>query len=114
MRMRPDRMIVGELRGSEIIPFMLAMNNGHKGLISSIHANCARDGLERAALLFEMNIKDKSLSYSEVLKLISRNIDYVIHISDKKVTELIKVIGANGERVSYEFVYSENKYECKE
>ncbi len=105
LRMRPERIVIGELRGPEIIPFVLSMNNGHKGLISTIHANKAKDGLERAALLFEMNVKEKSLSFSDILKLTSRNIEYVIHIENKKIQEVIKVFSSDGERISYEYVY---------
>jgi type IV secretion system protein VirB11 len=114
LRMRPARIILGEMRGPEIIPFMLAMNNGHGGLMSTIHSNNARDGIERIALLFEMNIKNKSLKFSEVLKLISSNINYVIHLKDKRIHEIIKVIGSDGERINFEYIYSENKYPCKE
>ncbi|MBT7611107.1 MAG: Flp pilus assembly complex ATPase component TadA [Bacteriovoracaceae bacterium] len=114
LRMRPERIILGEMRGSEVIPFMLAMNNGHKGLMSSIHSINARDGVERIALLFEMSIQNKSLSYSEVLKLISQNINYVIHMENKKITEIIKVFGSDGERINFEYIYSENKYPCSE
>jgi type IV secretion system protein VirB11 len=114
LRMRPDRIILGEMRGAEIVPFMLAMNNGHNGLMSSIHANNARDGIERLALLFEMNIKNKTLTFSEVLKLISNNVNYAIHMKEKKVVEVIKILGSDGERVNFEYIYSENRYACSE
>ena len=107
LRMRPERIILGEMRGAEIVPFLLAMNNGHKGLMSTIHAENAKEGLERVALLFEMNISQKTLTYSEVLKLIARNVDYVLHLEHKKIKELIKVFGSDGDHISYEYIYSE-------
>ena len=114
LRMRPDRIILGEMRGEEVIPFILSMNNGHRGLMSTIHANCASDGLNRVALLFELKVQNKSIDYSTILKMVARNINYVVHLDKKKVTEIIKVFGSDGERVTFEYIYSLNKNACKE
>ena len=54
MRMDPDRIILGEVRSHEVVPFILAMNTGHKGLISTIHANNAIETIDRLALLFSL------------------------------------------------------------
>ncbi|MFW5887198.1 MAG: CpaF/VirB11 family protein [Bacteriovoracia bacterium] len=97
LRMKPDRILLGEIRSKEIIPFILAMNTGHKGLMATLHANSARDALQRAALLFCLYHSGGELSFSDVLKLICQNIDYVIHLSNRKVTEIIKVYGAEKE-----------------
>jgi pilus assembly protein CpaF len=51
LRMRPDRIVVGEIRGAEVIDMLQAMNTGHNGSMSSIHANSPRDGLSRLELL---------------------------------------------------------------
>ena len=108
MRMRPDRMILGEMRSKEVVPFMLSMNNGHKGLMSTIHANSAYDAVLRVALLFEFYNESQSITYDQILKLISKDLDYVIHMEYKKVTEIIKVIGYSNQKIRFETIYSSN------
>ncbi len=106
MRMRPDRLILGEMRSHEVVPFLLSMNNGHKGLMSTIHANNAHDAILRSALLFEFYNESKSITYEQILKLISKDLDYVIHMENKNVVEIIKVIGFSNQQVRYEVIYS--------
>lgn len=114
LRMRPDRIIIGEMRGSEVIPFTLNMNNGHKGLISTIHSENALEALFRFALLFELMSKESSIKYETILKLAAKNIDYVVHLENKKVKEVIKVFGSDGKNISFERVYFENMKPCSE
>jgi Flp pilus assembly CpaF family ATPase len=101
MRMSPDRVVLGEIRSKEVEPYLLAMNTGHKGLLSTVHANSAKDALERIALLFKI-YSSQDLSYQLVLKLICSNIDYVLYISDKKITHIIKVFGSEENNVFFE------------
>ena len=102
MRMRPDRIILGEMRSTEVIPFLLSMNNGHQGSMSTIHANSAVNAIQRAALLFEFYNESKSITYEQILKLICQNLDYVIHLDNKKVVEIIKIIGYSNDQIRYE------------
>lgn len=106
MRMRPDRLILGEMRSKEVIPFMLSMNNGHKGLMSTIHANSALDAIQRIGLLFEFYNESKSITYEQILKLISKDLDYIIHMENKKVSEIIRIIGYSNQQVRFENIYS--------
>lgn len=101
MRMSPDRIVVGELRSSEAEPFLLAMNSGHKGLLSTVHANSALDAISRVALLVRLYAKN-SLDYNLVTTLACQNIDYVVYMEDKKVKEIIEVFGSEGGQVFYE------------
>lgn len=105
LRMSPDRLIVGEMRSTEVVPFLLAMNTGHKGLMSTIHASSGIDALARISLLFSLFSEGSDISYSLVTKLVCKNIDYVIHMEHKKVKEICKVIGSEGEAPFYERVY---------
>lgn len=102
LRMRPDRIILGEIRSDEIVPYVLAMNNGHNGSLSTIHAGNATDTINRMALLFCLYSQTKEISYSQVLKLVASNIDYVIHLKNKQVAEIIEVYGAEDERILHE------------
>lgn len=106
MRLSPDRIILGELRSSEIRPFLLAMNTGHKGLLSSIHANSAVDCIDRMNLLFQIYSKGTTISYEIINSLICENLDYIIHLEKKEVVEIIKIIGSEGITPYYERIYS--------
>lgn len=105
LRMSPERLIVGEMRSTEVVPFLLAMNTGHKGLMSTIHASSAVDALGRISLLFSLFCDSNDISYSLVTKLVCRNIDYVIHLEHKKIKEICRVIGSEGETPFYERLY---------
>lgn len=105
MRMRPDRIILGELRSYEVIPFLLALNTGHKGLMSTIHANDSRDAIKRIALLYKLNCS-RDIPYEVILKLITQNIDHIIFLKDKKVIEFVNVLGSNKDEVFLEEIHS--------
>ncbi|MBC7429834.1 MAG: Flp pilus assembly complex ATPase component TadA [Bacteriovorax sp.] len=104
LRMSPDRLIVGEMRSTEVVPFLLAMNTGHKGLMSTIHASSGVDALSRISLLFSLFSEGSDISYSLVTRLVCKNVDYVIHMEHKKVKEICRVIGSEGETPFYERV----------
>src|SRR5262249_39850064 len=55
LRMRPDRIILGEVRGAECLDMLQAMNTGHDGSISTVHANSARDSLNRLEMMMQMS-----------------------------------------------------------
>lgn len=103
MRMSPDRIVLGEMRAHEVEPYLLSMNTGHKGVLSTIHANNAKDALTRLALLFKI-YSGKDLSYELVLKIVCTNLDYVIYLKDKKVEEIIEVFGSENESLFFEKV----------
>lgn len=105
LRMSPDRLIVGEMRSTEVVPFLLAMNTGHKGLMSTIHASSAVDALSRISLLFSLYSEANDISFSLVTKLVCKNVDYVIHLEHKKIVEICKVLGSDAETPFYERVY---------
>lgn len=101
MRMSPKRIILGELRSNEAESFLLAMNSGHKGLMSTIHANSAVDAISRLSLLIRFYSRN-SLDYNLVTKLICSNVDYVIHMENKRISEVIEVFGSESGQVFHE------------
>ena len=105
LRLRPDRIILGEIRSSEILPFVLAMNTGHKGMMSTIHADSGIDAVSRMALLFVIHGENQAFSYEMALKLICKNIDVVIFLKDKKIIEIIKIIGADNGMATYDYIF---------
>jgi len=96
LRLRPDRIIVGEVRGSEGFDLVQAMNTGHNGSMGTIHANSAADSLVRLEALSlggDTKISDKAMQYS-----IAAAIDLVIQISrlqdgSRRITEISEVRG---------------------
>jgi Flp pilus assembly CpaF family ATPase len=106
LRMRPERLVVGELRSKEIVPFILLMNTGHKGLMSTLHANDAKEALHRLVTLFLLYNDKMDMPYELALKLITSNIDYVIHLENKKIKEIIRVIGSDSSTALFDKIIS--------
>jgi pilus assembly protein CpaF len=95
LRMRPNRIIVGEVRGAEALDMLQAMNTGHDGSLSTGHANSAADMLSR---LETMVLSCASLPVEVIRKQISSAIDIMIHLSrirdrTRKVTEIHEMMG---------------------
>lgn len=104
LRLSPDRIILGEMRSHEVVPFLMAMNTGHKGLMGTIHASSAVDALHRVALLFALYAGEAGLSFEKVMELICRNMEYVVFMEKKKVKEVIKVLGSDRGVPFYEVI----------
>lgn len=105
LRLSPDRIVVGEMRSHEVVPFLLAMNTGHKGLMSTLHSSSAMDAILRVAQLFVLASAQKELSYQEVLRLVSRNVGYVVFLEKRRVKEIIRVFGSDGDQVLYDVIW---------
>jgi type IV secretory pathway ATPase VirB11/archaellum biosynthesis ATPase len=95
LRLSPDRIILGEMRSHEVVPFLMAMNTGHRGLLGTIHASSAHDALYRIALLFVLYSGEAGLNFEKVMELICRNLEYVVFMENKKVKEIIKILGCD-------------------
>jgi type IV secretion system protein VirB11 len=95
LRLSPDRILLGEMRSDEVIPFLMAMNTGHRGLMGTIHSSSAIDSLYRLALLFSLYSGEAGLSFEKIMELITRNMEYVVFMRGKKVFEVIKILGSD-------------------
>jgi pilus assembly protein CpaF len=110
LRMRPDRIIVGEVRGEEALDMLQAMNTGHDGSLATIHANSPRDALSRLETMVAMgslNIPDNAIR-----RQIASAVDVVVQVSrlsdgTRKVISLAEITGMEGEVVTMQdiFVY---------
>jgi pilus assembly protein CpaF len=102
LRMRPDRIIVGECRGGEALDMLQAMNTGHDGSLTTLHANTPRDALSRLETMVLMAGMDLPLKV--VRQQVSSAIDLIIQQTrlkdgSRKVTAITEVVGMEGETV---------------
>lgn len=96
LRMRPDRIVVGEVRGEEALDMLQAMNTGHDGSLSTGHANSARDMLSRVEIMVLTGADN--LSLDAVRQQIASALDIIIHLSrlrdySRKTIEITEVLG---------------------
>ena len=93
LRMRPDRILVGEVRGPEALDLLMAWNTGHEGGAATLHANNARAGLNRLAQLISMH----SDSPKKIEPLIGEAVQCVIHIArtqeGRRIAEIVELLG---------------------
>lgn len=108
LRMRPDRIIVGECRGGEAFEMLQAMNTGHDGSMSTLHANTPRDALSRVEAMVMM--ATSSLPLEAVRRTIVSAIDLVVQISrlhdgSRKIMSITEVVGIEGSNVVLEEIF---------
>ena len=95
LRMRPDRIVVGEVRGGEAIDMLQALNTGHDGSLSTAHANSARDLLSR---LETMALMGMELPLAAIRRQISSGVDIIVHLGrlrdkSRRVLEIVEILG---------------------
>jgi pilus assembly protein CpaF len=104
LRHRPDRIIVGEVRGGEAFDLLQTLNTGHSGSVSTIHANSAELALARFASCVLQSGVD--LPYAAIRRLIGESIDLVIHLERRRgvrvAAEIISVVGYDADGDLYE------------
>jgi pilus assembly protein CpaF len=99
LRMRPDRIVIGEVRGAEALDLLTALNTGHDGALSTVHANSPADALNRLQTLALM--AGVGLPHAAVAEQVQRGIDLVVHLERRPdgarvVTEIAEVVRAAG------------------
>ncbi len=108
LRMRPDRLVVGEVRGGEALDMLQAMNTGHAGSITTLHANSPRDAIARLETMSLMSGLD--LPVTAVRKQISSAINLIVHLNrmpdgTRKVIQITEVGGMEGDIVTQTDIY---------
>ncbi len=99
LRMRPDRIVIGEVRGPEALDLLTALNTGHDGALSTVHANSPGDALSRLETLALM--AGLGLPHGAIAEQVQRGVDLVVHIERRgdgarRVTEIAEVVRAAG------------------
>jgi pilus assembly protein CpaF len=111
LRMRPDRIIVGECRGAEALDMLQAMNTGHEGSLTTIHANTPRDAISRLEMMVGMAGFD--LPVWVIRRQIASSINIVVQAARlmggaRKITRISEITGMEGDVISmhdlFEFV----------
>lgn len=102
LRMRPDRIIIGEIRGDEVIDVLSAMNTGHDGSMATIHANTPRDALSRIENLVGMSAVQ--LAMSSLRTQIASAVHLIVQVSrqrdgKRRITQIDEVCGLDGDRL---------------
>ena len=108
LRMRPDRIIVGEVRGAEALDMLQAMNTGHEGSLTTVHANSARDALARIETMILM--AGTNLPNRAMREQVSSALDLIIQASrlsdgTRRVVSVTEVTGMEGEVVTTQEIY---------
>jgi pilus assembly protein CpaF len=108
LRMRPDRIVVGEVRGGEALDMLQAMNTGHDGSISTIHANTPRDVLSRLETMVLM--AGTELTVRAVREQIAAAIDVIVHLSrltdgTRRVTQVTELVGMEGDAITLQDLF---------
>ena len=109
LRMRPDRIILGEIRSSEAIDMLQAMNTGHDGSLATIHANSTRDAVARLETMVGMGMPN--LSDKNIREMIARAVDVIIQLDrlndgSRRVLAVTEVIGMEGNVVTTQDIFT--------
>ena len=108
LRMRPDRIVIGEVRGGEALDMMQAMNTGHDGSISTVHANSGRDALSRLETM--MLMAGIALPERALREQIASALDVIVQLTrmsdgSRKVIELSEVTGMEGNTITTQTIF---------
>ena len=108
LRMRPDRIIVGEVRGEEAIDMLQAMNTGHDGSLTTIHANSPRDAIGRLEVMVGM--ANSNMGIRAIRQQVASAIDLFVQISrlsdgSRRITHMTECVGMEGDQVTTQEIF---------
>jgi pilus assembly protein CpaF len=108
LRMRPDRIVVGEVRGAETLDMLQAMNTGHEGSLTTIHANSPRDALNRLETLVLMS--GLEIPLHAIREQISSALDLIVHITrlvdgSRRISHVTEVLGMESDIITLQDVF---------
>src|SRR4026209_1239415 len=108
LRMRPDRIVIGEVRGGEAIDMLQAMNTGHDGSLTTVHANTPRDALSRRETMIQMT--GMRLSDRAMRQQVSSAINLVVQVArmsdgSRRITSISEITGMEGETITMQEIF---------
>jgi len=109
LRMRPDRIIIGEVRGAEVLDMLQAMNTGHEGSMATVHANTPRDAVDR--LMMMLALSGITLSNESMAQFISRSVRVVVQVArfldgKRRITHIAEVGEYDGTHVPVKIIFA--------
>ncbi len=112
LRMRPDRIIVGEVRGEEALDMLQAMNTGHDGSLTTIHSNSPRDAISRLEVMVGM--ANANIGVRAVRQQVASAIDLFVHLArlsdgSRRVTHMTECVGMEGDQVTIQDIFTFEK-----
>jgi pilus assembly protein CpaF len=112
LRMRPDRIILGEIRGAEAIDMLQAMNTGHEGSLATVHANSTRDALARLETMIGMGMPN--LGDKNIREMIARALDGIIQLDrlsdgSRRVLAFTEITGMEGSVITTQDIFTFNQ-----
>jgi pilus assembly protein CpaF len=108
LRMRPDRIIVGEVRGEEALDMMQAMNTGHDGSLCTVHCNSPRDAISRLEVM--MGMANSNMSVTSIRQQVASALDLFVHVSrfsdgSRRVTHVTECVGMERDVVTTQDIF---------
>jgi pilus assembly protein CpaF len=108
LRMRPDRIVIGEVRGGEAIDMLQAMNTGHDGSLTTVHANTPRDALARLETMIQMT--GMRLSDRAMRQQVASALDLVVQVArlsdgTRRITAISEITGMEGETITMQEIF---------
>lgn len=105
LRMRPDRIVVGECRGAESFDMLQAMGTGHDGSLTTLHANDARRALGRLEMMIQMSEEGAGMPNRSIRQFISDAVDFIVQTrrfrdGSRRITEVVEVCGMQGDVIT--------------
>jgi pilus assembly protein CpaF len=112
LRMRPDRIVVGEVRGDEVLDMLQAMNTGHDGSITTVHANSPRDALHRLETL--MLLSGVNLPTAAMREQISAGLDVIVHVTrmsdgTRRLVSVSEIVGKEQDVIAMQEIFRFSK-----
>jgi pilus assembly protein CpaF len=106
--MRPDRIVVGEVRGEEALDMLQAMNTGHDGSLTTVHANAPRDAISRLEVMVSM--ANTNINVRSIRQQVASAVDLFVQISrlsdgSRRVTHVTECVGMEGEQVTTQDIF---------
>lgn len=113
LRMRPDRIVVGECRGPETLEMLQAMNTGHDGSLTTLHANTPRDAISRIVTMCMMN--DNPLPEKTIRQQVASAVHLIVQVSrlmdgQRKTTSIAEITGMEGDIVTMQEIFKFEQY----
>jgi pilus assembly protein CpaF len=108
LRMRPDRIVLGEIRGGEAIDMLTAMNTGHEGSLATIHSNTTRDALARLETMVGMGMPN--LTDKNIREMIARAVDLIVQLDrltdgSRRLLAVTEVVGMEGPVITAQDIF---------